>query len=226
MDEAKYSSSLCMPPPATNFTHMASITRLYFKDITNLSDARFAAAADADFVGFSFDPASSNYVEPSRMMEMRGWLSGPQIVGNFNLIAPDELNREIAEYSLEAVEVPYEIYAGYARSVHAPTIMRLKLSALDQAGIRHFDGDYLLLHADALFPNWTLTKANRQLFQLLQDACAQTRCIIDIPAETTQLREMVAALDPYAICLYGGQEQRPGIREFADMQEMLEALED
>ena len=204
---------------------MGYITRLYFKDLTNLSDARFAAAADAEFVGFSFDPISTNYVAPNAMMEMRGWLSGPKIVGNFNLIAPDDLNLEIDNYELEVVELDFSLYAGYARSVHAETILRLKLSALDQAGLRHFDGDYLLIHADEIFSNWTLTRTNRQVLDLLISACAHNRCIIDIPAEAQQLREIVQMLSPYALCLYGGQEQRPGIKEFTDMQEKLEALE-
>lgn len=204
---------------------MGYITRLYFKDLTNLSDARFAAAADAEFVGFSFDPISSNYVAPNAMMEMRGWLSGPKFVGNFNLIAPDDLNLEIDNYELEVVELDFSLYAGYARSVHAETILRLKLSALDQAGLRHFDGDYLLIHADEIFSNWTLTRTNRQVLDLLKSACAHNRCIIDIPAEAQQLREIVQMLSPYALCLYGGQEQRPGIKEFTDMQEKLEALE-
>jgi phosphoribosylanthranilate isomerase len=205
---------------------MGHITRLYFRDITNLSDARFAAAADAALVGFSFDPLSANFVNPAQMMEMRAWLSGPGIVGNFGLVAPDELNRHIAEYQLEAVEVGYDVYAGYAKSLHAQTIMRLKLSALDQAGIRHFDGDYLLLHADALFPNFTMAKANKQLLYLLEKACAETRCLLDIPAEATQLRSMVESLNPYGICLYGGREERPGVREFGALQEQLEVLED
>lgn len=204
---------------------MGYITRLYFKDLTNLSDARFAAAADAEFVGFSFDPISSNYVAPNAMMEMRGWLSGPKFVGNFNLIAPDDLNLEIDNYELEVVELDFSLYAGYARSVHAETILRLKLSALDQAGLRHFDGDYLLIHADEIFSNWTLTRTNRQVLDLLKSACAHNRCIIDIPAEAQQLREIVQMLSPYALCLYGGQEQRLGIKEFTDMQEKLEALE-
>lgn len=204
---------------------MGYITRLYFKDLTNLSDARFAAAADAEFVGFCFDPISSNYVAPNAMMEMRGWLSGPKFVGNFNLIAPDDLNLEIDNYELEVVELDFSLYAGYARSVHAETILRLKLSALDQAGLRHFDGDYLLIHADEIFSNWTLTRTNRQVLDLLKSACAHNRCIIDIPAEAQQLREIVQMLSPYALCLYGGQEQRPGIKEFTDMQEKLEALE-
>ncbi len=204
---------------------MGYITRLYFKDLTNLSDARFAAAADAEFVGFSFDPISTNYVAPNAMMEMRGWLSGPKIVGNFNLIAPDDLNLEIDNYELEVVELDFSLYAGYARSVHAETILRLKLSALDQAGLRHFDGDYLLIHADEIFSNWTLTRTNRHVLDLLKSACAHNRCIIDIPAEAQQLREIVQMLSPYALCLYGGQEQRPGIKEFTDMQEKLEALE-
>ncbi|MFN3528654.1 MAG: hypothetical protein ACK417_01865 [Bacteroidia bacterium] len=204
---------------------MSYITQFYFRDITNLSDARFAAAADAAFVGFSFDPTSVNYVSPSAMMEMRGWLSGPKITGNFGLIAPDELNREISAYDLEVVELAFDIYAGYARSIHAETIMRLKLSALDQAGLRHFDGDYLLLYADQIFPNWTLSCANRQLISLLKDACARCRCIIDIPAEAEQLRQMVQELRPNAVCLHGGSEDRPGIKEFTDMQEKLDALE-
>lgn len=204
---------------------MSYITQLYFKDVTNLSDARYAAAADASLIGFSFDPADSQYIEPAVFSEIKGWISGPRIVGSFGLVSPDELNREIDQYGLELVEVGLDIYGGYARTIHADTIMRIKLSALDQTSLRHFDGDYLLVHADSLFPNWALTRVNRQMMQLLEDACTYTNCIIDIPAEASQIREMVEMLQPTGICIRGGKEIRPGVKEFDALQDMLEALE-
>lgn len=204
---------------------MSYITQFYFKDVNNLSDARFAAAADAALIGFSFDPSDSRYVEPAVFSEIKGWISGPKLVGSFGFVSPDELNREIDQYGLDAVEIGLDVYGGYARSVHAETLMRIKLSALDQTSLRHFDGDYLFIHADDLFRNWTLTRVNRQMVQLLKDACTYTNCILDIPAHAEELRDVVGQLNPFALCIRGGNEERPGMKEFTGMQDMLEALE-
>lgn len=204
---------------------MSYITQLYFKEINNLSDARFAAAAGASFIGFSFDRSDSRYVEPATFVEIKGWISGPRLVGSFGFISPDDLNRDIDQYGLDLVEVGLDIYGGYAKSIHAETMMRIKLSALDQTSLRHFDGDYLVVYADDLFRNWNLTRVNRQIFQSLKDACTYTNCLLDIPADAPALRDIVEQLNPAGLCIRGGNEQRPGVKDFGEMQDFLDALE-
>ena len=48
--------------------------------ITNLTDARFFAAYDVDFIGFNFDPKSPDYISPQNALAIKGWITGPKIV--------------------------------------------------------------------------------------------------------------------------------------------------
>jgi phosphoribosylanthranilate isomerase len=51
--------------------------------ITHLTDARFFAAYDVDYLGFCFDPQSPQYISPQEALAIKGWITGPKIVAEF-----------------------------------------------------------------------------------------------------------------------------------------------
>ena len=51
--------------------------------ITNLADARFAAAAGADLLGYIQVRESPRYTDPELIAEVNSWVSGPESVGVF-----------------------------------------------------------------------------------------------------------------------------------------------
>lgn len=65
--------------------------------ITNLEDARYCAAAGADFLGFIQYPESPRYVAPEVAREIIEWIHGPEKVGVFVNATPDAVNRAIEE---------------------------------------------------------------------------------------------------------------------------------
>ena len=54
--------------------------------ITNLSDGRYFAAWNAQYMSFVLDAAHDDYLAPNMAEGIRGWLEGPQIVGVFGEI--------------------------------------------------------------------------------------------------------------------------------------------
>ncbi len=52
-------------------------------NVTNLSDARFAAAAGIDYMGFCFDPQSVSYIPPVKAKEIIDWTTGCFVVAEF-----------------------------------------------------------------------------------------------------------------------------------------------
>ncbi len=52
--------------------------------ITHLTDARFFAAYEVCYLGFCFDPESPDYISPQEALAIKGWISGPKIVAEFN----------------------------------------------------------------------------------------------------------------------------------------------
>jgi phosphoribosylanthranilate isomerase len=49
---------------------------LKFSSISNLTDARYAAGAWSDFIGFCFDPSSDHYIEPKSAKKLLLGLMG------------------------------------------------------------------------------------------------------------------------------------------------------
>ena len=67
--------------PTENCNMLSKIVKA--GSITNLTDARFFAAYDVDFIGFNFDPKSPDYISPQNALAIKGWITGPKIVAEF-----------------------------------------------------------------------------------------------------------------------------------------------
>ena len=63
---------------------MALTTIVKVGNITNLSDARYCAGMGVDMLGFCFEKKSEQYIDPESYKEIIGWISGPQLVGEFD----------------------------------------------------------------------------------------------------------------------------------------------
>lgn len=61
--------------------------------ITELADARYCAAAGADYLGFVQYAPSPRYVAPEMVRQIVEWLYGPEPVGVFVDAPADEVNR-------------------------------------------------------------------------------------------------------------------------------------
>jgi len=61
--------------------------------ITNLADARFSAAAGADFLGYIQYRESPRYIPPESIAEINAWVIGPESVGVFVDEEADSINR-------------------------------------------------------------------------------------------------------------------------------------
>lgn len=51
--------------------------QLYFRAVSHLSDARFASAAAAEFLGFPWYPSSGDGISQADYIDIRQWISGP-----------------------------------------------------------------------------------------------------------------------------------------------------
>ena len=70
---------------------MNFITKVKLGSITNLSDARYAAAAGIDYLGFCFDPNHQNYIAPMKAKEIIDWITGCEIVAEFGNQSKEEI---------------------------------------------------------------------------------------------------------------------------------------
>lgn len=103
-------------------------TKLKICGITRLEDARYAAAAGTDFLGFIQHEASPRYIEPGRVREIVDWVYGPSPVGVFVDATADEVNRLADAAGFELVQLHGNEPVFEVQRMERPVIKALRVS--------------------------------------------------------------------------------------------------
>ena len=205
---------------------MALQTIVKISGITNLSDARYCAGMGVDMLGFSMDADAPDYVDPKRFAEMRQWVAGVQIVGETSSNDPDIIETLLDTYQPDALQVDESALLPYLAAFGKPLLLRIDPthSTLEQlaaiCATTHEHVAYFLLDSRApLHLDDDLKSALRQLAQAYPILLGA-----GIAAETVQT--LLAELPIRGIALRGGDEDRPGSRDFGALMDVLEAVEE
>lgn len=106
---------------------MSTTTKLKICGITTLEDARFAAGAMADYIGFVFHDKSPRSITPREAAEIGAWISGPQFVGVFVNEQPEHINRIAERAALDLVQLHGQETPADALMLNRPVIKALRI---------------------------------------------------------------------------------------------------
>lgn len=184
---------------------MLYTTRIKLSRITNLSDARYAAAAGFDFISFCFDEQQERFISPAQAKEMMGWITGPLVVAEFGTESAANINEICSLLGIEMVQLT----AAHYEQIKA----QLQPQCIITDGLPEQGADLIEITS---WPNP----------ETLQQCCANYRVIVDIPAHYSihEVKELITTCHPYAISLTAGDEERVGLRDFSSVNDLLEAL--
>ncbi|CAN5341198.1 hypothetical protein BH09BAC1_BH09BAC1_11620 [soil metagenome] len=106
---------------------MYNTNRLILKagGIQNLTDARYFSSKAVDVVGFCFDTASSQYVNPRDAQQIMGWLEGPKRCGEFGRMGVQAIREAALILNLDYVQLIPEGGAGDYAQIETPIILEL-----------------------------------------------------------------------------------------------------
>jgi len=204
---------------------MALQTLVKISNVTNLSDARYCAGMGVDMLGFSMDADSEQYVAPEKVAEIRAWLAGVQIVGETAATDPAVIEALLEAYQPDMLQIEEAALLPYAASLGLPLIVKedLGLLTLDQLEALSLGQPgqlaYLLLESKATVSfDEDLKAALRKLAD-----CHPLLLGTGISPDNVQV--LLSELPIRGIALTGGEEDRPGYREFGELMDILETLE-
>ncbi|WP_266367122.1 phosphoribosylanthranilate isomerase [Tellurirhabdus rosea] len=205
---------------------MALRTVVKISNVTNLSDARYCAGMGVEMLGFSMDETAEQYVSPQKLAEIRGWLAGVQIVGETAETDPQAFEKLLESYQPDAVQVEDSAVVPYAASFDLPVILKLDLGQLTLAQItsilttKHDGLSFVLLEAKAPI------NLDDDLRTTLQQLAESYPVLLGTGISVDNVLDVLANLPLRGIALAGGDEARPGYREFGEMMDILEKLEE
>ncbi|MFD1469550.1 hypothetical protein ACFQ48_15080 [Hymenobacter caeli] len=203
------------------------------RGINNLSDARYCAGMGAAGLVFTLDPELPGAIDPATVQELAGWVAGVALIGEFGDADPEQLIAVATACGLHQVllhDAPLFI-PGLHPPLPFPVLRETDLITALQALIdpelahelRSADfapaGGALLvtLPAGADLVGWQdqLAALARRFPLWLGGDFA----VADLPG-------LVDAVRPYGLVLRGGDELKPGLRDFGGLEELFEALEE
>ena len=205
---------------------MALKTLVKISNVTNLSDARYCAGMGVDMLGFSMDAHSPDYVEPAKFTEMRSWVAGVQIVGETTSTDPDVIEQLLDTYQPDLLQVNEAALLPYLSTFGKPIILRVDLLqlTLDQLNTLFQTGsagaEYVLLESNGPL------HVDDDLRTALQRLAGRHPILLGTGISATNVHQLLADLPVRGIALSGGNEERPGNKEFGELMDILEAIED
>ncbi|MFC3414808.1 beta/alpha barrel domain-containing protein [Algoriphagus hitonicola] len=203
---------------------MALKTFVKISGITNLSDARYCAGMYVDLLGFELEEDSPKYVSPSQFSEITGWVSGPDFIGEFDKLEANLVHQVIENYpDLNWVEhsdirtLFTLVKSGKKGILKIPVA---DINKLDEAIINEIQDHEISLHVfteDRVLSESEMADLHR--------LAAEVPVLIGGNLQPDLLVNLPEKLGLKGIALDGGEEIKPGLKDFDELAEILEALE-
>lgn len=197
--------------------------------ITRLADARYCAAAGADYLGFIQHPDSPRFIEAAAAKDIIEWVYGPQAVGVFVNRTPGEINTAVEEAGFALAQLHGDESPEVCADVEVPVIKALRIgpeSTPEQVSV-FFDqydtvADYFLLDSRSVGVfGGSGTTFNWELVSSRPDA---KRMFLAGGIRAANVAEAVQTVSPYAVDISSGVESRPGIKEFEKIDAFFDAF--
>ena len=205
---------------------MALKTLVKISSVNNLSDARYCAGMGVTALGFDINPNSPGYISPEKFEEITGWVSGVQFVGELNGdISTQNINDLLQNYSLDYIEVSNKQLLPALAAMNVPVVFKLDLSefsngeALEEL-LKSTKSDikYYLLESSQ-------NSDNQHIINRLLTQSSDYPIFLGVGVTPENVLQLIDSNPIKGIALKGGDEQRPGYRDFDDLADVLEVLE-
>lgn len=209
-------------------------TKVKASSITNLTDARYFAAREVEWLGFTLDPSSEDYIQPQMAHAIKEWVDGVRIVGEFNLQAANDIRTILEHLELD------EIQAGPFTSVETllelepelPVIKELiieKGTARDtlEENLQQFAplAQTFLLNFDKNGITWAdLQDARPFSLAFLREVCENYTILLAISFEPAELHDLLEQLPIAGIAVRGGAEEKVGFKSFEELDDIFDEL--
>ena len=204
---------------------MALKTFVKISNVNNLSDARYCAGMYVNLMGFNLENNNNNYLSPENFTEITEWLSGLEYVGEFESYHPDTILKTVSQYKIDYIQIQEE--AHLQMLVQSKYKIILKKEIQNEEDIEHLiliapglkENDVaLLLESDSL-------SLGPAIYPLIRELSAKVTVLLGFGIDPDTVEEVLEQTQVKGIALNGGDEIKPGYKDFDGLAEILETLE-
>ena len=205
---------------------MSLKTFVKVSNINNLSDARYCAGMYVNLMGFNLEQSHEDFISPEKFKEITDWLSGLEYVAEFETAHPDTILSTLQSYEgIKYIQIQEEIHLKMLVNSGYGLILKITIheaSELDEIiaksnSYKSF-GVVILLDSTSLELNDTV--ANK-----ISELSSKCDVLLGFGLEADTIEKSLNQTGVKGICLQGGHEIKPGLKDFDELADILEALE-
>ncbi|WP_460553392.1 hypothetical protein [Hymenobacter daeguensis] len=196
---------------------MPHLVPLLIRGINNLSDARYCAGMGADKLTFVLDPALPGHLDAKTMKELAGWIAGVELIGEFDQLSAHEINAIAADCSLDAVLLRSFRTADELAEIAPPVYLELSIEAAAALP------DFPALPAGFVIelPDLLPTEG----FVTLRHITGHNPIWAGPGLDPERAHYLATHLRLAGLAFPSGDEVKPGLRDFDQLEAVFEALE-
>jgi len=196
-------------------------------DINNLSDARYCASMGVDILGFCLNEESAAYMQPTAVKEIAGWVSGVKIAGEFAKEPIELINELIESCGLHLVILAGTYLLDDISRITVPVIQKITVNKdTDESELISFFELYENQVRYFLITSNDFMAIDDTNTPFLADLALQFPLLLSFGVDKSNILAVLESINPAGIALKGGQEIKPGLKSFDELEEILEVLED
>lgn len=197
--------------------------------IAHLTDARYFAAREVDYLGFNLEAGTEGYLDPMYMKAIREWVEGPKIVGEFNQTPARVVREAAAFYGLDVVQVSARHHGAHLSELEGLEV--ILAFDIDEHGLAFSNEEMLgfAAFADVFLFNFTQSNSSKSTFYAEKDfwksVSALRPALLQANLPATDWLEVLDQLGLAGLSLVGGEEEQVGVKSYDEMEAIFELLE-
>jgi phosphoribosylanthranilate isomerase len=191
-------------------------------NITNLSDARFAAAAGIEYMGFCFDTNNINYIAPVKAKQIIDWTSGCFVVAEFGNQTIFEIVAITEMLNIDIVEINNNLLPTDLSEIDKPIIKKIDISLYNIESLTiemaAFSNKVDVFHLFTSNDTFSINEVQ------LKEICANYKIIWGLNTSSKTIKNITETYQPFALNIVGGNEEKTGVKDFEELNNILEVL--
>jgi len=210
-------------------------TKVKASSITNLTDARYFAAWEAEWLGFDFNAGSEEHLPVQNVIAIKEWVDGVKIVGEFGAThSAADIKAAIEFVGLDAVQLGMLTDVATAMELNGVAIIKefvIQDDTTEEDIAEHLSEfaactETFFLDFSKSNVTWeVLQKGEEITLDFLRELCQEFQVIIGLDFSGEMMDECLESIFPLGIHVKGGAEEKVGFKSFDELDEVFEALE-
>ncbi len=206
---------------------MALITKVKVSNIDNLTEARYFAGAQVDWLEFCLDDESDRCVTPMTVHDIAQWITGPALVGEMGNYTTSKMHEVAEALELDFLKIPLTSLKGDMAAVQYPLIGNLPVNKkTDVAGIQKILNNWkaTVRYFEITLPSVDSTDNLPFSISSLKSLTNEYPIILNMSWTKARIRPIIEEWKPAGINIEAAGEEETGLKSFDEVADLLDQL--